>query len=60
MEVEDSPVDIEEEGSEVRPFAYIPTVNEFSEELVEAMDPENGIEEEYMPYNSSVSDLISV
>lgn len=52
--MEDSPIDIEEEGSDVRPFAYIPTVNEFSEELVDALDPENGIEEEYMPYNSPV------
>lgn len=43
-----------EETTEVQSFGYIPRVDEFSEELIEAMDPDNGIEEEYMPYNSSV------
>ena len=43
-----------EQDGEVRTFDYIPTVQEYSEELVEALDPENGIEEEYMPYHNSV------
>lgn len=50
MEVEPT----EELGDGPYMFGKIPTVNQFSEELVEALDPENGIEEEYMPYNNPV------
>ena len=31
-----------------------PVLSAFAQELEEAMDPENGIEEEYMPYHDAV------
>lgn len=31
-----------------------PELSVFAQELEEAMDPENGIEEEYMPYHDAV------
>lgn len=47
----------ETEDSDGKTNSTIPTVEAFSEELIEALDPENGIEEEYMPYHSSVGFL---
>ena len=50
MEIEETPGN----ETQLKAFSYIPTVDTFSEDLIEALDPENGIEEEYMPYHNPV------
>ena len=40
--------------SGVREMGTTPALSVFAQELEDALDPENGIEEEYMPYRSAV------
>lgn len=40
--------------SGVKEMGTTPALSVFAQELEEALDPDNGIEEEYMPYHSAV------